>query len=303
MRKCLRSFCVVGAHYLYGEIKFWIRFHFFRKGLISEEFYGLMGYHIDWKNPQDLNEKINWLKLYGDTSRWARLADKYLVREYVRERIGEQYLSRIYGVWEHAEDIDFSGLPERFVLKTNHGAGTVLIVPNKAKLDVQKTIQQLNSWLKIKYGYKTIEPHYLSIKPLVMAEEMLKNDSDASSSIIDYKIYCFGGSPYLILVCTDRKIGGHSRYSYFDTNWKPCPNVLNESLRGMQVNLPKPVCLEEMLVCASKLAEGLPQVRVDFYIVDEHPIFGEMTMTSCGGYDNDITRECSLDMGTKITLK
>ena len=303
MKRTVRKICPKTILNTYSDLKFWIRFHFFRKGLISEEFRGLMGYEINWDNPQDINEKINWMKLYGDTSEWPRLADKYLVREYVKERIGEQYLTKLYGVWKNAKEIDFDKLPENFVLKTNHGAGTVLPVCNKSTLDIPQTIDRLNKWLKIKYGYRTIEPHYLKIKPLIIAEEFLQNDTTYSSSLVDYKIYCFDGEPYSILVCADRKIGEHAHFSYYDIDWTPRPDVLNTKLVGPHVNYPKPACLDELLNCAKRLSNGHPQARVDFYIVNGHPIFGEMTMSSNGGYDNDITHEYSNYLGSKFNLK
>ena len=302
MKSLLHCSCLDAINKRYADLKFWVRFHFFRRGLISEEFRGLMGYDIDWENPQDLNEKINWMKLYGDTTQWARLADKYRVREYVKERIGEEYLVRLCGVWERAEDIDFDALPERFVLKTNHGAGTVLPVISKKDLDIPATRCKLNEWLKLRYGYRTIEPHYLEIRPRIIAEEYLENDMDFSTSLVDYKVYCFDGKPYAVLVCTDREIGKHSHFSYFDVDWKPRHDVLRIKPKGPQQDCPKPECLEELLDCAARLSECHPQVRVDFYIVKGHPVFGEMTMTSNGGYDSDITREYSLAMGAKITL-
>ena len=303
MKKALRRFCQQNTLRIYSEIKFWICFHFFRKGLISEEFRGLMGYDINWDDPQDLNEKINWMKLYGDTSEWPRLADKYLVREYVKERIGEKYLTKLYGCWDNADDIDFSSLPEKFVLKTNHGAGTVMPIVDKQKLDITKTKEILKKWMKVRYGYKTIEPHYIKINRKIIAEEFLENDNACSSSLVDYKVYCFNGNPYSILVCTDREIGKHASFSYYDPDWKGKPEVLNGKLSGSHINFPKPDCLAELLECAKALSKGHPQVRVDFYIVNNHPVFGEMTMTSNGGYDNDITHEYSLYLGSKINLK
>lgn len=303
MSNCIWKYVPESIHQAYGEIKFWIRFHFFKKGLLSEEFRGLMGYDINWKNPRDINEKINWLKLNSDTTEWTRLADKYLVRKYVKEKIGEQYLTKLYGVWNIVEDIDFKILPNRFIFKTNHGAGTVLPVLSKNNVDKQEIRKKLKAWLKLKYGYKTIEPHYLRIKPLIIAEELLENDAEFSSSLVDYKIYCMDGVPELILVCADRQIGRHCHFSYFDTNWNPLPDILNTGLKGTHIDYPRPDCLQELLICASKLSKGFPQVRVDFYIVKGKPIFGEMTFTSNGGYDNDITRDYSIELGNKIKLQ
>lgn len=290
------------VHDVYADLKFWVRYHFFRRGLISEEFRGLMGYDIDWENPQDLNEKINWMKLYGDTTQWARLADKYRVREYVEERIGKEYLVRLYGVWERVEDIDFDALPERFVLKTNHGAGTVLPVTSKRDLNISETRRKLDEWLKLKYGYRTIEPHYLKIKPLIIAEEYLENDTDFSTSLVDYKVFCFGGKPYCILVCTDRELGTHTNLTFYDTHWNQMTEMLAGSHKGEEQCIPRPVCLDIMLEKAEKLALGHPQVRVDFYILQGKIYFGEMTFTSQGGYMDYIFRDYALDMGRQIKI-
>lgn len=300
MKRTLRKICPKTILNTYSDLKFWIRFHFFKKRLISEEFKGLMGYDINWDNPQDINEKINWMKLYGDTSEWPRLADKYLVREYVKKRIGEQYLTKLYGVWKNAKEIDFDTLPESFVLKTNHGAGTVLPVFNKSTLDIPQAIDRLNKWLKIKYGYRTIEPHYLKIRPLVYAEQLLLNDSMESKSIIDYKVFCFYGQPAYILVCKDRIIGKHTNLTFFDINWNIKPDMLSGKHAGESTITTRPKCLDELLYCASILSKGHPQVRVDFYIVNDKIYFGEMTFTSQGGYMDYISRQYSVLMGDLI---
>lgn len=302
MKKLLKKLCPNKAYRCYSKTKFWLRFHLNPKGLVSEMFRGLMGYEMDWKNPQDLNEKINWMKFNYDTSEWTRLADKYLVREYVRERIGEQYLVKSYGVWDSVEKINLKSLPSKFIFKTNQGAGMVMPVLDKNKFDFEKAKRQLRDWMKKVYGYETIEPHYLEIKPVVMAEQLLEGETKFSLSLVDYKVYCFDGKPFCILVCSDRVVGQKASYSYYKPDWTPLPNILCDRLKGTHVDIPRPECLDELLNCASKLAQGQPQVRVDFYIVGGHIYFGEMTFTSCGGYDNDITREFSLEMGSHITL-
>ncbi len=301
-RDILVRMCPNFIHNIYAECKYWIRFHFFPKGLANEFHKGIVGYDIDWKNPKTLNEKINWLKIFSDTSEWTRLADKYLVRDYVKERIGEKYLVKLYGVWQNADDIDFDSLPNKFVLKTNHGAGTILIVDDKSKLNVPDARRQLNQWLREKYGYKTFEPHYLKIKPLIIAEELLENDSSFSSSLVDYKVYCFDGKPYCILVCSDRTIGEQAHFTYYDLNWNQLSDVLIDKLKPFQVDVPMPDCLSLLLDYSEKLAQGFPQVRVDFYIVKNKIFFGEMTFTSEGGYDGDVTKEFCLEMGSNITL-
>ena len=294
--------CPKCIHKIYAECKYWIRFHFFPKGLANEFHKGIVGYDINWDNPTTINEKINWLKIFSDTSDWTRLADKYLVRDYVKERIGEKYLVKLYGVWQNADDIDFDSLPNKFVLKTNHGAGTILIVDDKSKLKVPDARRQLNQWLREKYGYKTFEPHYLKIKPLIIAEEKLDNTASFSSSIVDYKVFCFSGKPDSILTCSNRTIGGHTtNLNLFDLEW----NRLDECLTSEYQNnivVPKPARLAEMLACAEKLSESYPQMRVDFYEVDGRVYVGELTLSSQGGYMDYFTQKCLHEMGEKVTL-
>lgn len=298
LRRCYPD----SVHQLYADTKYWLRFKFHPQGLASEMFRGMLGYEMNWKNPQDINEKINWMKFNFDTSEWSRLADKYLVREYVKERIGEDVLVKLFGVWERAEDIDFEQLPERFVLKTNHGAGTILPVLDKSKMDVNKTRKQLNDWLSLRFGYNTVEPHYLKIPPLVIAEEYLENVDDFSKSLVDYKVFCFSGKPYCVLVCYDRVLGSHTNLSFYDCDWRFIPNILSGRHKGEGLKIPKPNCLPQLLDYSAKLAKGHPQVRVDFYIVNNKIYFGEMTFTSQGGYMDYISREYSLKMGSLINI-
>jgi len=302
IKETLREWCPDAIHQLYADTKYYFRFKFYPQGLANEMHRGLVGYNINWKNPQTLNEKINWMKFNYDTSDWTRLADKYLVRDYVKDRIGENVLVKLYGVWEKAEDIDFNTLPNQFVLKTNHGAGTIICVKDKNNLDISSTRKQLNEWLKIRFGYDTVEPHYLKIKPLIIAEQYLENDAEFSSALVDYKVYCFSGKPFCILVCTNRVIGKKSHFSYYDCEWNPLVDVLVPSQRNNSVHVPKPECLDLLLEYASKLSIGHPQVRVDFYIVKNKIVFGEMTFTNEGGYDGDITKEFCIEMGSHIAL-
>lgn len=301
MKKFFKRICPDCIHSCYARTKFWLRFHLHPQGIANELHKALVGYDIDWKHPRTLNEKINWMKFNYDTTEWTRLADKYLVREYVKERLGEQVLPKLYGVWENAENIDFEKLPNQFILKTNNGCHTICPVLDKSKASIEKIKSQFSLWMQKKYGYETAEPHYLKIKPLIIAEELLDNDATFSNSLADYKVYCFDGKPYCILVCTDRDSSG-SIFSYFDCEWKPLHHVLNEKLRGSDVAVPKPNCLEQLLADAAILAKGHPQVRVDFYITHDKIYFGEMTFTSEGGHDGDVTKEFCLEMGKHITL-
>ena len=301
IKRILRKICRIQRKW-YADGKYWLRFHLGLKGLISEQFYERMGYEMDWEHPKDFNEKINWMKLYYDTSEWTRLADKYQVREYVKERVGESVLTQLYGVWKKAEDIDFDKLPSKFVLKTNHAWGTVLPVLDKSKINVEEVRNTLNEWLKIRHGYKTIQPHYLKIRPLIMAEEYLENDADFSSSLVDYKLFCFSGAPFCIQVCTNRTKVYQINRSYYDTEWNPLPDAMSKDEGQEQRAIPCPKELPELLSCAQKLAQGHPQVRVDLYIVKGKVYFGELTFAGRGGYMFQLSREFSLKMGQLLKL-
>ena len=283
--------CAVKAYIEIGTTLFPKRF--------ANIFYrGAMGKNIDWKNPMDLNEKINWMKFNYDTSIWSRLADKYLVREYVEERGLSNILVKLYGVWSNANDIDFDKLPNQFVLKTNHGCGTIIVVEDKSKLDISSVRKTLNKWLKVRFGRNTVEPHYLKIQPLIIAEELLINDNEASSSLVDYKVFCLNGSPYSILVCANRG-NGHVDKGFYDVAWNFMPQM--SDCQNID-NMPRPQKLQEMIDSSVILSKGHPQVRVDFYEVQGCLYFGEMTFTSLGGYMNYITPSKLIEMGNLVKL-
>ena len=151
---------------------------------------------ISWCAPKDLNEKINWLKFYSDTAMWTTLADKYNVREFICQKGFEDILVKLYGVWESPDEIDFDNLPNKFVIKTNNGAGTVWVVRDKKSTNILQLKENLRSALKIKFGVESAEPHYLKIKPLIIAEELLEENNSFSTSLVDYKVWCFDGKVF-----------------------------------------------------------------------------------------------------------
>ena len=260
---------------------------------------------LNLEDPQDLNEKIQWLKFRTDTTQWSILADKYKVREYVMSKGLENILTRLYGRWDNADEVDFDKLPNSFVLKATHGAGAVILVKDKKKLDIEKTRYQLNSWLKMKIGLTTAEPHYLKQKPCIIAEEYLedKKMEKYSSSIIDYKFWCLDGKPYICLVCFDRVIGKEKKVCIYDLNWNLRMDLIGKSHSHDIVDgIPKPKNLDLMLEVCRKLSKEHPQVRVDLYEINGMVYFGELTFTAMGGYMDSYTPECLLEMGKRVTL-
>jgi len=260
------------------RIRYWLRFH----------------KRIDLDNPKNLNEKIQYLSLRTDTSAWTRLTDKYLVRDYVKECGLEETLVPLLGKWDSADDIDFESLPSRFILKTTHGSGDSIIVNDKSCCNIDEIRSSIRKTLKETYGLSEGNPHYSRIKPAVVAEELLENDEVSarySTSLIDYKIWCFNGKAYYIWTCTDRTKHG-TRVMTYDKEWNAHPEYsvfTSHYMRGETI--PKPDGLDRMLNIAEALAKPFPVVRVDLYNLQGKVYFGEMTFTSLGGlmdfYSND----------------
>ncbi len=261
---------------------------------------GTGGRKLNLKNPVDLNQKIQWLMSYTDTRLWTLLADKYRVREYVKDRVGEQYLIPLYGHWDKTEDIDFESLPDTFVMKPNNGCFDAVFCKKKSELDFDEVRSRLEASLRHKFGYEYGETHYTKIKPCIIAEEMLRTDNPLG--LIDYKIWCFDGRPYSLCVCMNRDNDRNEvDFVYYDLNWNKLEHWVPKKYRN-SAECPRPDNLDEMLRVASRLSEGLPQARVDLYNVDGKIYFGEMTMSSYHGVDPSYTEEALIELGSRLRL-
>lgn len=260
-------------------------------------------------NPQDLNEKILYLKLYSDTTEWTRLADKYKVREYVKSCGLESILVPLYGAWERVEDIPFDDLPQQFILKANNGDGKGTNVKiDKAKMteeDWQMLRKRLQGWLDSKYiGALSGEPHYNGIKPMILAEELLPSNDD-EKSLIDYKLWCFNGEPFSFFICSERQEDGyHATVDCYDLEWNRFPENMRNSphMTVATKALSRPSCLDEMINVARLLSKPFPEVRVDLYAVGGKVYFGELTFTSLGGMMDFYSPEYLSEMGTHVNL-
>ena len=243
------------------------------------------GKKLNLKEPTLFNEKLMKLKLdkYNNDNLVAKCADKLMVQEYVKECGLENILNPIYATYDDANDVDFDKLPNKFVLKCNHGCGFNIVCTDKAKLDKKETIKTLNKWIKKKFGKDTRELHYLKIKPIIMCEKYIETDAGVLPN--DYKIYCFDGVPKVILTCTER--GSNLKLNFFDLEW-------NELMLGHNKNradeVKAPLCLKQMIEYAKILSKPFKFVRVDFYDLDGKPVFGELTFTPArcsAAYYND----------------
>lgn len=275
------------------------------KLLASVEFYHVFKRRLNWKYPKDINEKINWLKFYSDTSLWTILADKYRVRKYIEDKGLGDMLVKLYGKWDSASEIDWDSLPDSFVMKVNNGSGDILVCKNKAGLDKQQVTSNFEALLKKEFNNQNSEPHYQTMPPCIIAEELLDCSKQPieTSSLIDYKIWCFNGKPHHVWACYNRTPTSVEVGTYdLDWNYHPECSVFTDHYRESKYRIPKPESLQKMLEAASKLSEGIPQVRVDLYEVDGKPYFGEMTLTSAGGFMDFYTKEFLLEMGSHVEL-
>ena len=260
---------------------------------------------LDLGNPQDINEKINWMKFNTDTSKWTELADKYKVRNFVKERGLEDILVKLYGKWDRADDIDFDGLTYPCMLKVNHGCGGNFFLDKKpSRMERGKLIRKINKILDTPFGYATAEPHYIPIKTCVLAEEMLKETTNTfPSSLVDYKVWCFDGEVDHIWA-TYNRVDTHVYVGCYDTDWRYHPeySIFTSHYRDGGDRVPKPKALDKLIEAASTLSKGFPQVRIDFYIVNDKVYFGEMTFTGQGGYMEFYTPEYLKKMGDRVIL-
>lgn len=285
----------------------WLGNHF-PEFLLKLRYYYVFHRKCNMEEPQDLNEKILWAKLHADTTLWTKLADKFTVREYVRQKGLESILVQLYAVWYNVSDVNFDNLPECFIIKANNGdgKGTNKII-NKSELDVEKKeeiLKLIDGWLHRKnIGALHAEPHYKKMRPCVIAEELLPIPKN-QNSLTDYKIWCFNGVAYYIWVCSNRSKNGNSAYVMtYDRNWKAHPewSVYNSDYLKGEIQT-KPKNLDNMLHIAETLSKGFAQLRVDLYNIDGKVYFGELTFTSQGGLMDFYTPEFLKEMGDKVDM-
>lgn len=253
--------------------------------VLAQSFQQRMKRPLDFNNPQTFTEKLQWIKIFDATPIKSRLADKYLVRRWVAEKIGEQYLIPLLGVWNDFDDINFDELPDQFVLKCNHGSGFNVIVRDKKTFDKRQAREKLNAWLAVDYSVFFLEMHYTRINRKIIAEKFMANGD--LPDIENYKFWCFNGEPIFCGFDSGRTADGNIdnlRIDYFDMDWKP-----NDFENGAHPRsdhpekIPRPKNFKLMKKLAATLAEGFAFVRVDFYEIDGKVYFGEMTFTPGAG--------------------
>lgn len=297
-----------GMRYLFdGDYRFMINAN---KGLydklddetfLRRKFKACLGRELDLENPKTFNEKLQWLKLYDRRPEYIRVVDKYLVRDYIREKLGEEYLIPLLGVWDDPDDIDFDALPDRFVLKCNHNSGVgMYICRDKSKMDVEKVKRELRRGLAQDYYLTGREWPYKEVPRKIICEKFMQDSPDATD-FTDYKFFCFDGKVDSVMVCLERS-SGDTKFYFFDENWE----LKRLNKRGVEApegfTIPKPACMDEMFRIAGELSKGMPYVRVDLYQSNGQIYFGELTFFPDSGFDANILRSTDEYFGKLLKL-
>lgn len=240
-----------------------------------------MGYPLNLENPRTFSEKIQWLKLYDRKPLYTQLVDKYAVRQYIAEKIGEEHLIPLVGgPWNSAGEIDFDALPEQFVLKCNHDSGGLVVCRDKSSLDRETVKQKLDQHLKANYYMSSREWPYKDVKPCIIAEKYMVDESGVE--LKDYKWYCFNGTPRFLLITTDRaEADVPTKYTYFDMDYHVLP--FYNSGPHADKPIPKPETFDQMKRLAEILSAEMAHLRVDLYDINGKVYFGELTFYDSSG--------------------
>lgn len=256
------------------------------------------GHTLHLENPQTFNEKLQWLKLYDRRPEYVTMVDKYRVREYIAETIGEEYLIPLLGVWEKASDIDFDALPDQFVLKCNHDSGSVIICKDKSKLDKRNTIRKLDRALGNSGYWFGREWPYKNVKPCVIAEKYMTDPS--LDELRDYKFFCFNGEVKCFKVDFDRFTDHGANYYDREKNILPFGEECCPPRYDKKISFPSTV--DKMIPLAERMSKGISFLRVDFYSVDGKIYFGELTFYPASGLGRFAPDEWDRVLGDWVCL-
>lgn len=267
------------------------------KYYLKKKYKLMMHRELNLKNPLTFTEKLNWIKLYDRRPEYTMMVDKYAVRQYVKEKIGEEYLVPLIGVWEKVEDIDFDSLPNQFVLKCTHDCGAY-ICRDKSQIDTE----EIKQWLKYHLGgnyYKwQREWPYRNVKRKVICERYMQDNNNAS--LLDYKFFCYNGTPRFLYIT--QHINGKEYINFFNENFQPI-DVKREDLECLSIDyIKKPNTFEAMKDIAHSLSEGLYWVRVDLYDINGEIYCGELTFFPTGGFIPFESEEWDYKFGELLRL-
>lgn len=256
------------------------------------------GYKLNLKSPKTFNEKIQWMKFYGNLEKIGKYVDKNDVRSFVKDRIGEEYLIPQIGCYNNSKEINFNDLPNKFVVKATHASGWNLVVNDKKKLNIENAKKQIDSWINDSYYRKTGERNYKNIKGRVVIEEFI---DDTSGDLMDYRFFCYDGVPKFIQLDSYSDSSVKKRRNIYDIEWNKLDVKVTYENIIKQIERPKK--LDEMIQIASKLSKGFNFVRVDLYYVNDNIYFGELTFTPQNGLGKFMPVKYDYLFGENFELK
>lgn len=296
-----------GMRYLTNsEYRFFMNCNFGMYNRLSDEEYlkrkfkVAMRKELDLENPKTFNEKLQWLKLYDRKPEYTVMVDKYLVRNYIAETIGEEYLIPLLGVWDDPDEIDFDSLPDRFVLKCNHNSGLgMYICRDKSKMDIKAVKAALRKGLRQDYYLSGREWPYKDVPRKIVAEQYMEDTETAE--LRDYKFFCFDGEVKALFIASERQSATEeTKFDFFDADFNHLP--FTNGHPNARVLPQKPRQFEKMKELAAILSKGIPQVRVDFYEVNGRIYFGELTFSHWSGMVPFDPEEWDYTFGSWIKL-
>lgn len=268
---------------------------------LSIKFRTRLGYWMDWSKPETFGEKLQWLKIYDRHPEYTQMVDKVTAKDYAADIIGKEYIIPTLDIYNSVDEIDFNKLPNQFVLKCTHDSGGQVICKDKNKLDVENVKKKLRKGLKRTYIIQNREYPYKNVPRRIIAEKYMQNGTD--SELTDYKFFCFNGKARYCQVIADRHTD--ETIDFYDREWKHQPFI------GLQPNAHHALTLHQapdnyeiILNLVDKLAEKIasPFVRIDFYVINSHPYFGEITFFPASGIGVFKPQEWNLKLGEMIKL-
>lgn len=269
------------------------------KTFIKMKFKLVMGRSLNLDKPITFNEKIQWLKLYDHKEEYTTMVDKEKVKEYVSNIIGEQYIIKTYGVYDSFDEIDFDKLPNKFVIKCTHDSGGIVICSDKNSLDKIEAKKKINKFLSRKYYYVHREWPYKNIKPRIIIEKYMEDSN--LKELRDYKFFCFNGNVEFFKIDFDRYVQHGANYFDKNLNLMKFGEVVCPPNFEKKLDIPKNIY--KMIEYAEKLSKNIPFARIDFYDVNDHVYFGEITLYPAAGFGKFDPEEWDYKLGNLIRIK
>lgn len=286
--------------YFYDKLKeFYYKYFITDEKFIKKRFKEKLGREVNLENPVHYNDKLQWLKLYWYDPLASQCADKYEVRNYIKKTIGNNYLNKLFGVYNSVDEIDLKKLPKSFVLKGTHGSGFNIICKDKDKMNWEEEFRKIKRWLRTNYYLRSREWVYKDIKPRIICEQYLEQGNN--SELRDYRFFCFNGKPKFISVDLSITDKSKTRRNLYDLNW----NLLDGEIsypKELSFSIKRPTKLEEMIELSKIISKPFPHARIDFYEIENRVIFGEITFFHQGGIGRFNPPEFEKEVGSYLEL-